>query len=129
MLFKQVLWVALGSGAGGAIRFLLSKVFPATTQGVSFPFSTFITNIIGCFLIGFVLQTPAIKYGSTNMRLLLTTGFCGGFTTFSTYIYEGYSIRQDNSFFLSLLYLIGSLIVGIISMALGIYIAKILFLK
>ena len=84
----MIWYVAFGSAAGGVARFLLSGVMQRSS-GSSFPFWTLIVNITGSLMLGFLMRyliegVPA----SPEMRALLTTGFCGGYTTFSTFSYE-----------------------------------------
>lgn len=87
-MIRNILIVALGGAAGSVARYLLSS----TLQGMSttvFPIGTMIVNMIGCLLIGLFTSIGGEHYGlSPAMRLLLVTGFCGGFTTFSTFANE-----------------------------------------
>lgn len=86
---KELLTVMAGSALGGGLRFLVSKA-SAALVATPFPLGTFIVNILGCLLIGFFSGLPATHSWLTpTTRLLLTTGFCGGFTTFSTFMKEG----------------------------------------
>ena len=88
-------WVAIGSAAGGLIRFLLGTLIQQKT-GSTFPIGTLAINAGGSLVLGFLLRyalgTPAV---SAEMRALLTAGFCGGFTTFSTFGYEAARLLQD----------------------------------
>jgi len=82
---KTALIIFAGSGLGGLLRYLIQKLF-VDAGYVNFPTGTFVVNILGCFLIG-LFNALAEKNNliSTELRLALTTGFCGGFTTFSTF--------------------------------------------
>ena len=85
---KECLMVFLGGGAGSVCRYWLSTILrPLAHQG--FPLGTFLANLLGCFCIGIFYGLSARLNWSAETRLFLTTGFCGGFTTFSTFSYEG----------------------------------------
>lgn len=83
---------------------------------------TFVVNIIGCFLIG-VLTSYFLKVDN-YLKFLLITGFCGGFTTFSTFSAENYSLWQNGNYPILLLYVLLSIIVGLIAVYLGLQVAK-----
>lgn len=86
----NLLYVAIGSAVGGMCRYGLSQVLSRTVGGV-FPFGTFAVNLIGCLIIGLLFGCIDRGIGmSAEIRLLLITGFCGGFTTFSTFAHENY---------------------------------------
>lgn len=120
---KQLLIVFLGGGIGSILRFLLGKHFNSASTGI--PWGTFTANILGSFLIGIILGFAA-KYNtlSENQTLLLATGFCGGFTTFSTFAYENHVFLKAGDFTSFALYTIASFIVGFVLVFLGMYIAK-----
>ncbi|WP_262706737.1 fluoride efflux transporter CrcB [Kaistella carnis] len=88
----------------------------------SFPMGTFVVNIIGCFLIG-VLTSYFLKVDN-YLKFLLITGFCGGFTTFSTFSAENFSLWQNGNYPVLLLYVLLSIIVGLIAVYLGLQVAK-----
>lgn len=91
-MFYNILWVGLGSCLGGISRYLLSKIIQ-TNAATFFPLGTLAVNLGGCFLIGLIYGL--IDRGmelSPGVRLFLTVGFCGGFTTFSTFIHENYTL-------------------------------------
>ena len=94
----KLLLVALGSAIGGVARYGLSKVISENVAS-AFPWGTFAVNIIGCLVIGFVLgMIDAGISLSDNARLFLTVGFCGGFTTFSTFAHENYLLFSGGHF-------------------------------
>ena len=86
-MFKHIVLVGLGSAMGGIVRYLVSRLW-ASSMVSAYPFSTFTVNVLGCFLIGLVSALPSNSWLTPGTRLLLTTGFCGGFTTFSTFMNE-----------------------------------------
>ena len=118
-MLKQIMLVGLGSAAGGMFRFILGKwiyhLYPQT-----FPLSTLIINILGCFLIG-LLYGFSIKTGtlSAEVRLLLTTGVCGGFTTFSAFAYENIQLMKNGDYTMVLVYITASVVMGIVAVFLG----------
>lgn len=118
-MIKQILIVGLGGATGSILRFLTSA-FVTRVEPFPFPVATFIVNILGCFCIGlFVNVIP-----SNNLRLLLITGFCGGFTTFSTFASETLSLMDNNHLPVAVLYTVVSVVLGIVAVYLGMYISK-----
>jgi CrcB protein len=121
---KQLLIVFIGGGIGTVFRYLLSKLIPYSGNG--FPWSTFSTNLIGCFIIG-ILSSYFLKTVSndqSDMVLFSTIGLCGGFTTFSTYAYENLNLIKSEDYLNSLIYTLISVILGIIMVYLGMIINK-----
>lgn len=104
----------IGSALGGGCRFLLSKAITDHTSGY-FPWGTFAVNIIGCFVIGvlFGLIDRGVSL-SPQMRSLFITGFCGGFTTFSTFAHENYLLFNSSHFWILFLYAVLSFAVGML---------------
>lgn len=124
MLLKIIL-VAIGGGLGSVCRFLISTAmtkFTLTSRwvGTSFPLATFFINILGCFLVGLI---SAYFNGhsnlSPNLKLLLIMGFCGGFTTFSTFAFEEVNLFQNGNYTTFFLYIFSSIIIGILAVYLG----------
>lgn len=110
----EILLVAAGSALGGVARYLLSKVITAHTAGV-FPWGTFAVNVLGCFIIGIVYGLAGRHIGlSENARIFLTVGFCGGFTTFSTFAHENYLLFDSGNVLTVAAYAAASFFVGLI---------------
>jgi fluoride exporter len=94
----MIWYVAAGGAAGSVLRFLLSTAIQQRTGG-EFPLGTLMINITGSLLLGFLMEyalsSPAI---SREVRALVTTGFCGGYTTFSTFSYESIKLLQEGDY-------------------------------
>ncbi|MEG0189373.1 fluoride efflux transporter CrcB [Algoriella sp.] len=115
---KSILFVGLGGAVGSVARYLISYgIGKYYTQ--PFPLATFLTNMIGCFLIG-ALYGYSIKnnLGNTYFNFLLITGFCGGFTTFSSFSYENFNLIQQNIYTL-IIYIFLSILVGLLFTLIG----------
>lgn len=116
---KNIILVLLGGGIGSVIRYLLSYFFNKY-QTTFFPWPTFIANSLGCFLIGlFFAYTLKNNAQNETLKLLLITGFCGGFTTFSTFSLENLQLIQNQNYTLAISYTISSLLIGTIAVFLG----------
>ena len=116
------LFVSLGAALGGAVRYwfgdFVHKFLPAF-----FPFGTLFINIIGSFLLGvFIFYFDERELLSQPVKLFLTVGFCGGFTTFSTFSFESIRLFLDSEFLLASVYIFASVFLSI----LGVYLAYIL---
>lgn len=123
-MLKNFLIVGLGGGAGSMLRYAVQKIFNVQSAAV-FPTGTLLINISGCFLIG-VLWSFASRSLAWNeeLKLLLMTGFCGGFTTFSAFTVEGIGLLKENKTALFVIYLTASVIGGLLATLIGIRIAK-----
>lgn len=122
---KEVLIVSIGSFFGGGMRYWISKLVQSCTV-IAFPFGTMAVNVAGCLIIGFLsgLNWREGGWMSPSAKLLLTTGFCGGFTTFSTFMNEGAGLMKEENYLYMMLYLFGSLALGLIAVLAGHYLAK-----
>ena len=121
---KIVLIVFLGSGIGGVMRYFVQN-WIAGSSPVVFPFGTFTVNIVGCFLIGlFYALGEKGNILSPEWRIALTTGFCGGFTTFSTFAYESNNLLRAGDYVYFGLYIFLSVLLGIAGVLLGIFVVK-----
>ena len=120
---KQLLLVFIGGGFGSVLRYAIGKWLNNTENGI--PFGTFAANILGSLLIGVILGYAAKNETlSQNHTLLLATGFCGGFTTFSTFAYENHVFLKTGDFSSFAFYTIASFVVGFLAVFAGMYVVK-----
>jgi CrcB protein len=117
---RILLIIGAGGSLGSIARYLsqqgISKVLP-----VIFPFGTFAVNIVGCFLIGiFYALADRGNAITPEWRFFFATGFCGGFTTFSTFSYEAFNLLKEEQYFFLSLYTCLSVIIGILATFLAI---------
>jgi fluoride exporter len=112
-MFSNILLVGLGGGIGSILRYLLQRSLNAT-----YPWGTFAVNILGCLLIG-LLWGLFTKQIDEQKRLLLVTGLCGGFTTFSSFTYEGVQMMMDDRWVTFIFYTAGSVVLGLIATYFG----------
>ena len=121
---KLYLIVAFGSGLGGMLRYYISDFVQKNSNSL-FPFGTLTVNIIGSFIIGLVLfYLTSIKVISSDMRLFLTIGLCGGLTTFSTFSYETVKLIQDSEYFLASANLLLNVLLTFLAVLLAAFISK-----
>ncbi len=123
-MLKYLLLVGSGGFVGSILRYLI-QVFFQVKGGLSFPIGTLVVNILGCFIIGILYGL--IEKGnvlSPEYRILLTIGFCGGFTTFSSFAFESLQLMKDSSIIYILLYIGLSVFLSIIFAFLGLTIIK-----
>ena len=120
---KQILFVFVGGGFGSIARYLIGKYLNNPENGI--PYGTFTANILGSLFIGIILGL-AVKNNTFNQQqvLLLVTGFCGGFTTFSTFAYENHIFLKNGDFTSFAFYTIASFIVAFLAVFAGMYLAK-----
>ena len=120
---KQLVFVFIGGGFGSVLRFLIGKWLNNSENGI--PYGTFLANILGSLLIGIILGYAAKNDALTqNHTLLLATGFCGGFTTFSTFAYENHVFLKSGDFTSFAFYTIASFVVGFLAVFAGMYLVK-----
>ena len=121
---KQLILVFVGGGFGSVLRFIIGKWLNNPESGI--PYGTFAANIIGSLLIGIILGLASKNNAllTQSQTLLLATGFCGGFTTFSTFAYENHVFLKTGDFTSFALYTIASFAVGFLAVSWGIYLVK-----
>jgi CrcB protein len=117
-----VLAVALGGAVGSVARYLTSIAF--SSIAVAFPFATLVVNVVGAFLIGIFARVFGGTDADPMMRLALTTGLCGGFTTFSAMSAETVTLVQQGRAGRAALYVLLSLVLGFGATALGLTVAR-----
>ena len=120
---KGFLLVFLGGGLGSGLRYLVTIAMNQYSKLL--PFGTFTVNILGCLLIGLILGYAQKENTLTsNQTLLLATGFCGGFTTFSAFANENLELIKNGELFNFSVYTIGSLLIGILAVFIGFYLTN-----
>lgn len=122
----ELLSIAAGGALGAVSRFCLGNLI-SRIIGSALPYGTFVINIVGCFFMGLIM-TMIIERGmlATAWRLFLCVGFLGGFTTFSSFGYETLMLLQEEKIVAALAYVGGSIILGLMSAALGVAVGKLL---
>lgn len=116
---KAIILVFIGGGIGSVLRYATSLALKNTAYSNLFPWSTFMVNILGSFLIGFLTCLALKNTLNPDLRLLLIVGLCGGFTTFSTFANESLILLKDHSYITFLAYTVLSISLGILAVALG----------
>ncbi len=108
--------VFIGGGVGSVLRYLISEYTRGWGNASGFPVGTLLCNIVGCFLIGLFAGMVTRMGWSTEVRLLLTVGLCGGFTTFSTFSNEGMSMLQTGQYLQYAIYTSLSIGLGLLAL-------------
>jgi len=125
-MLRILLLIGSGSFLGGILRFLTARYVQNEAMS-SFPFGTFVVNILGCLLIGlFYGLAERGEWMSDDIRMFLTVGFCGGFTTFSTFANENIALLRDGNFLYFALYASLSVFLGLLATFAGHFITKLL---
>lgn len=110
----NIIFVGLGGFIGAVLRYLISLI--PVSENFVFPIKTLFINILGAFVIG-IITAIGVKNGNSNqyLTLFLKVGLCGGFTTFSTFALESYSLINSSNYFLALLYITLSVICSVLA--------------
>lgn len=125
-MLQSVLMVGVGGFVGSVLRYLISHYMTLSWPTI-YPAGTFTVNLAGSLLIGIIIAAALTENIHQQARLLLAAGFCGGFTTFSTFSFEFFSLLQNGHTGYAFLYAISSLVLGFLFVWLGFSLGKILF--
>lgn len=114
---QEILYVFIGGGIGAVLRFIISMYWIHLSlhpkyENLAFPWPTFIANMIGCAMIGLFYHLSEKSGINPQLRLFLTTGLCGGFTTFSTFSLESINLLRNHNFTTFVIYVLSSIIIG-----------------
>lgn len=123
---KEILYIFIGGGIGSVLRYLGQLAVNERMSNMAFPFSwgTFSVNMIGCLFIGLFYSLSERWHLSLEVRLFLTVGICGGFTTFSTFSNDGLTLLKGEFYWTFLLYALLSIGLGLLAVMLGGYLGK-----
>lgn len=120
-MLNSIFLVGIGGAAGSIARFL-TGYYVNKFIASPFPYGTFTANLLGCFIIGLVFgMVVRFEWFTPELRLLLATGFCGGYTTFSTFAYENLNLLQTQQYHTFAVYTLISLSAGIVAVAAGLF--------
>ena len=98
---QAILWISLGAIAGANLRYFVAQ-YIAKTFSASFPYGTLVINVTGSFVLGFFLVwTTERVFADPRWRLLIAVGFCGGYTTYSSYAYETFALFEQGQWIAS----------------------------
>lgn len=115
----KLLLIFIGGGAGSVMRYLLCLFSNGMWSLGGFPVGTFLCNVLGCFLIGLFNSLASTMGWSGDLRLMLTVGLCGGFTTFSTFSNEGMALLNQGNYIMYAIYVLASIVFGVLAVLLG----------
>jgi CrcB protein len=124
MMIKTILLVGLGGGVGSILRYLTSMLVTTYFHTV-FPLATFVVNVLGCLAVGLItgfLESRQIL--NFDLKVLLITGFCGGYTTFSTFSAENINLFRSGHSLAAFIYLSASILIGLSAVWLGLALTK-----
>ena len=125
-MMKTFLMIFLGGGCGASLRFAIGRFTPPLTK-YHFPIITFSINILACFIMGYLY---AVFLDRANMdpalKLALTVGFCGGFSTYTAFSLEVLEMFKSQQFFAGIIYITGTIIIGVLAVWLGVKCGKLL---
>jgi CrcB protein len=121
---KQILFVGLGGAAGSVLRYF-TNVITMKYYAASFPLATFMVNVGGCFIAGLIFGLISQETDEAqNLKLLLITGFCGGFTTFSAFALENVKLMNLGNTTTAVVYAVASVAAGMFAVWIGLLITR-----
>jgi CrcB protein len=121
---RTLILIALGGGAGSALRYLTAVLTDRYFHG-TFPLATFAVNVAGCFLIGWLAGMLGRYPYQADLKALFITGFCGGYTTFSAFSAENVHLFQSGHSLTAIAYIAASILAGLLAVWAGMAAAKI----
>ncbi len=122
----QYLWIGLGGFIGANARYMVQQ-WAATRWGFNFPYGTMLANVSGSFIIAFFLTLATGRLTiSPEVRLFVSVGFLGGFTTFSSFSLETFNLFEQSGWLLAALNFLGNTTLGLTGVILGVYLARLL---
>lgn len=122
---KQIILVGLGGGVGSILRYITS-VITLKYYSSTFPLATFIVNIVGCLIIGVLVGLFDKNILSDDLKLLLITGFCGGYTTFSAFSLENILLLQSGHYLILITYIVASVLVSLFAIWIGLCLGRLI---
>lgn len=123
-MLKTLIFIGAGGFVGSIARYLLSQIIQQNATS-SFPWGTLVVNVVGSLLIGlFYGLSERGAIGSSEARLFLTVGLCGGFTTFSTFSNENLALLRDGQFSFFAMYVFASVVLGLVAVLGGFALTK-----
>ncbi len=120
---KEILVVGMGGFIGASFRHAIG-IWTSQLFKTGFPFGTFFVNVVGCFLIGFFFSLGFDKNTELPLKEFMVIGILGGFTTFSAFGFETFTMLKSGQFKLAIIYILSSMIFGLISVGLGMSISR-----
>lgn len=121
---QKLLWLGIAGGLGALARYGLSTLVQRHS-GAMFPWGTFVVNVLGAFVFGFIWSLVEQRLVmSVEMRVILLTGFLGGFTTFSSFMFESAALITDGQWGLAALNMGGQLAAGLVAVFLGLAVGR-----
>jgi CrcB protein len=123
-MLRTIILVGVGGGVGSILRYLIT-FFSNKYFSSSFPVGTFLVNVLGCLFIGLLIGVFEKQLTlNADFRHLFVAGFCGGFTTFSTFASENIALMQSGNYITSILYVSASVLIGLSAVFLGMLLIK-----
>jgi fluoride exporter len=129
LIGNKMLLIMLGGAVGSYLRYWIGRWAGNQTWGQGFPVGTFLINVTGSFILGFAaaIILERLPPEHEHWYLLIGTGFCGGFTTFSSFEWETYKLARDGSWIIAFANVAGSVLAGFLAVILAVGLAGLLF--